>query len=168
MVAAQASSLHSQIYGFVGRVSRHGAMALAWTHDKIGPMCHSAHDCGLVLDAIAGPDPEDLSATDRPYAYPPADSPGRPSTSCSRQSDTIGHDQPGPGAAGAEGPSGRGTGILHEASSIRSLSSRDGSDVFRGPRAWALDRAAMLLGLPSPQASTFRLTGPGPLLRVMR
>lgn len=61
-----------------GRVSRHGAMALAWTHDKIGPMCHSAHDAGLVLSAIAGPDPEDPSASGRPYKYPPADAPGRP------------------------------------------------------------------------------------------
>ena len=32
-----------------GRVSRAGAMALAWTHDKIGPMARDAHDCGQVL-----------------------------------------------------------------------------------------------------------------------
>jgi aspartyl-tRNA(Asn)/glutamyl-tRNA(Gln) amidotransferase subunit A len=61
-----------------GRVSRAGAMALAWTHDKIGPMAHSAHDCGLVLAAIAGPDPDDPSATERPYRYPPADHPSGP------------------------------------------------------------------------------------------
>jgi aspartyl-tRNA(Asn)/glutamyl-tRNA(Gln) amidotransferase subunit A len=61
-----------------GRVSRAGAMALSWTLDKIGPMAHSAHDCGLILDAIAGPDPDDLSASERPYRYPPADHPGRP------------------------------------------------------------------------------------------
>jgi aspartyl-tRNA(Asn)/glutamyl-tRNA(Gln) amidotransferase subunit A len=61
-----------------GRVSRAGAMALSWTLDKIGPMAHSAHDCALVLNAIAGPDPDDPAATDRPYAYPPADEPGRP------------------------------------------------------------------------------------------
>lgn len=36
-----------------GLVSRHGAMACAWTMDKIGPMCHSAEDCGLVLQGIA-------------------------------------------------------------------------------------------------------------------
>jgi aspartyl-tRNA(Asn)/glutamyl-tRNA(Gln) amidotransferase subunit A len=53
-------------------------MALAWSHDKIGPMAHTAHDCGLVLNAIAGRDPADPSATERPYRYPPADSPGRP------------------------------------------------------------------------------------------
>ena len=61
-----------------GRVSRAGAMALAWTHDKIGPMARTAHDCGAVLDALAGPDPDENSATDRPYGYPPADDPGRP------------------------------------------------------------------------------------------
>jgi aspartyl-tRNA(Asn)/glutamyl-tRNA(Gln) amidotransferase subunit A len=60
-----------------GRVSRAGAMALSWTLDKLGPMAHSSHDCGLILDAIAGPDPDDASATDRPYQYPPADVPGR-------------------------------------------------------------------------------------------
>jgi aspartyl-tRNA(Asn)/glutamyl-tRNA(Gln) amidotransferase subunit A len=61
-----------------GRVPLAGAMALAWTHDKIGPMARTAHDCGLVLNALAGPDPDDLSTTDRPYQYPPADEPGRP------------------------------------------------------------------------------------------
>jgi aspartyl-tRNA(Asn)/glutamyl-tRNA(Gln) amidotransferase subunit A len=61
-----------------GRVSRAGAMALSYTLDKIGPMARTAHDAGLVLDAIAGPDPEDNSATDRPYAFPPADAPARP------------------------------------------------------------------------------------------
>jgi aspartyl-tRNA(Asn)/glutamyl-tRNA(Gln) amidotransferase subunit A len=44
-----------------GRVSRHGAMALSWTMDKLGPMGRSAEDCGLVLSAIAGHDPLDPS-----------------------------------------------------------------------------------------------------------
>jgi aspartyl-tRNA(Asn)/glutamyl-tRNA(Gln) amidotransferase subunit A len=42
-----------------GLVSRHGAMALCWTLDKLGPLARSADDCGLVLSAIAGLDPED-------------------------------------------------------------------------------------------------------------
>ena len=42
-----------------GRVSRHGAMALCWTLDKIGPMARTAEDCATVLAAIAGPDPAD-------------------------------------------------------------------------------------------------------------
>src|SRR5690606_24849533 len=60
-----------------GRVSRAGEMARAWTQDKLGPAAHPAHDGGLVLDAIAGPDPDDPAACGRPYTYPPADEPGR-------------------------------------------------------------------------------------------
>ena len=36
-----------------GRVSRHGAMVLSYSMDKIGPLARSAEDCALVLDAIA-------------------------------------------------------------------------------------------------------------------
>lgn len=54
-----------------GRVSRHGAMALSWSMDKLGPMCRSADDCGLVLGAIAGADERDPSASTRDYAYQP-------------------------------------------------------------------------------------------------
>lgn len=53
-----------------GRVSRHGAMALSWTMDKLGPMCRTAHDCGLVLHAIAGADPHDDTSVDKPFRYP--------------------------------------------------------------------------------------------------
>ena len=42
-----------------GRVSRYGAMALAYSMDKIGPMGRTAEDCDLVLRAIAGHDPQD-------------------------------------------------------------------------------------------------------------
>jgi Asp-tRNA(Asn)/Glu-tRNA(Gln) amidotransferase A subunit family amidase len=44
-----------------GRVPRTGAMALSWTMDKLGPLCRSAEDCALVLDAIQGPDGRDRS-----------------------------------------------------------------------------------------------------------
>ena len=51
-----------------GLVSRHGAMALSWTMDKVGPMARSAEDCELVLAAIAGYDPMDAwSASDFPH-----------------------------------------------------------------------------------------------------
>jgi aspartyl-tRNA(Asn)/glutamyl-tRNA(Gln) amidotransferase subunit A len=60
-----------------GRVSRHGAMALCWTLDKLGPLALTADDCGLVLQAIAGPDPEDPSASDRPFTYDGGDTTGR-------------------------------------------------------------------------------------------
>ena len=52
-----------------GRVSRHGAMALSWTLDKIGPMCRSAEDCALVLAAIQGPDDQDLSVQSVPFNW---------------------------------------------------------------------------------------------------
>jgi aspartyl-tRNA(Asn)/glutamyl-tRNA(Gln) amidotransferase subunit A len=42
-----------------GRVSRHGAMALAWSMDKLGPMARTADDCGIILSVIAGHDPLD-------------------------------------------------------------------------------------------------------------
>jgi aspartyl-tRNA(Asn)/glutamyl-tRNA(Gln) amidotransferase subunit A len=45
-----------------GRVSRHGAMALSWTLDKLGPMCRTAEDCGIVLNVIKGQDPLDSSS----------------------------------------------------------------------------------------------------------
>ncbi len=52
-----------------GRVSRHGVMAAGTTLDKVGPMCRHAQDCAIVLRAIAGADPGDLSAGDEPIAF---------------------------------------------------------------------------------------------------
>jgi len=49
-----------------GRVSRAGAMVCSWTFDKVGPLARSASDCRLVLGAIAGPDPDDPSASAEP------------------------------------------------------------------------------------------------------
>ncbi|HYQ87991.1 MAG TPA: amidase [Candidatus Binatia bacterium] len=49
-----------------GRVSRAGGMVGAYTFDKIGPIARAAEDCRLVLQAIAGPDPDDPSASDEP------------------------------------------------------------------------------------------------------
>lgn len=54
-----------------GRVSRHGAMALSWSMDKIGVLARSAEDCALVFGAIHGADPNDPLAVDRPFAWPP-------------------------------------------------------------------------------------------------
>ena len=50
-----------------GLVSRHGAMALSWTMDKLGPMCRSAEDCALVLEAISGPDANDPAQSGRRF-----------------------------------------------------------------------------------------------------
>ena len=52
-----------------GRVSRAGAMALCWTLDKLGPLCLTADDCGIVLEAIAGPDPNDPTTYPQEFAY---------------------------------------------------------------------------------------------------
>jgi amidase len=49
-----------------GRVSRHGAFELAASLDHIGPMARSAADCGLMLAAIAGADPDDPTALQAP------------------------------------------------------------------------------------------------------
>lgn len=52
-----------------GTVSRHGAMALSWTMDKLGPIARSATDCALVFDAIRGADPNDPSTVDMPFPF---------------------------------------------------------------------------------------------------
>lgn len=52
-----------------GRVPRTGAMALAWSMDKIGSICRSVEDCALVLDAIYGPDGQDLAVKDYPFNW---------------------------------------------------------------------------------------------------
>lgn len=50
-----------------GRVSRHGAMALSWSMDKIGPIARSVDDCAMVLEAIAGPDGLDPTVLAAPF-----------------------------------------------------------------------------------------------------
>jgi amidase len=49
-----------------GRVSRYGVFELAATLDHIGPMARSAVDCGAMLGAIAGADPNDPTAVLEP------------------------------------------------------------------------------------------------------
>lgn len=53
-----------------GRVSRHGAMALCWTLDKLGPFGRSADCCGLALAAMAGKDANDPTSIDKPFDFP--------------------------------------------------------------------------------------------------
>jgi len=52
-----------------GAVSRHGAMALSWSMDKIGPMTRSAEDCAWVHSAIRGPDGWDQTVRDAPFVW---------------------------------------------------------------------------------------------------
>ena len=52
-----------------GLVSRHGAMALSWTLDKLGPFARSAEDCGLILQVIAGNDSNDPGSAGQSFYY---------------------------------------------------------------------------------------------------
>ena len=52
-----------------GRVSRHGGMVLAWSMDKVGPMCRSALDCALVFNAIHGADEKDPGSLTAPFRF---------------------------------------------------------------------------------------------------
>lgn len=54
-----------------GRVSRHGAMALSWSMDKIGPICRTAEDAALILHAIEGPDDLDPFVIPASFTYKP-------------------------------------------------------------------------------------------------
>ena len=54
-----------------GRISRHGAMALSWTMDKIGPICRGVEDCALVLNAVYGPDGHDRTVGADPFHWEP-------------------------------------------------------------------------------------------------
>lgn len=54
-----------------GLVSRHGAMALSPSLDKVGPMCRTAEDCGHVLAAIAGGDGNDSGSARKSFYYVP-------------------------------------------------------------------------------------------------
>ncbi len=53
-----------------GRVSRRGAMPLAWSMDKLGPLCRSAQDAAIVFEAVVGPDVRDETIVAAPFAFP--------------------------------------------------------------------------------------------------
>ena len=49
-----------------GRVSRAGAMPLSQSLDTVGPLARTVEDCALLLGLMAGPDPEDPTASTAP------------------------------------------------------------------------------------------------------
>ena len=121
-----------------GRVSRHGAMALSWTMDKIGPMCRSVEDCALVFNAIYGPDGRDDTVVDAPFVWnpdvplsklkigyvktefdpPPAGRGGRGDAGARGAAGAPGAAAGAPGEAGARGAGGgRGRGCRQRSSS---------------------------------------------------
>ncbi|KAJ0051793.1 hypothetical protein Pint_01313 [Pistacia integerrima] len=53
-----------------GTVGRTGVMSISESLDKLGPFCRNAADCTIVLDAIRGKDPDDLSSRDIPFGDP--------------------------------------------------------------------------------------------------
>jgi Asp-tRNA(Asn)/Glu-tRNA(Gln) amidotransferase A subunit family amidase len=52
-----------------GRVSRHGGMVLAWSQDRVGPICRTIEDCAMVFNAIHGVDPKDPSTVMTPFNF---------------------------------------------------------------------------------------------------
>lgn len=53
-------------FGFVPRT---GAMPLSWSMDKVGVIARSVEDCALVMDAIHGPDHQDLTVQEAAFNW---------------------------------------------------------------------------------------------------
>jgi aspartyl-tRNA(Asn)/glutamyl-tRNA(Gln) amidotransferase subunit A len=51
-----------------GLASLQGVLPLSWSLDHVGPMTRTVEDAALVMEAIAGYDPQDPSSVDRPGA----------------------------------------------------------------------------------------------------
>jgi aspartyl-tRNA(Asn)/glutamyl-tRNA(Gln) amidotransferase subunit A len=49
-----------------GRVPKSGCLPLGYSLDHIGPIAPGARDCALLLEAMAGPDPNDPGSSDLP------------------------------------------------------------------------------------------------------
>jgi Asp-tRNA(Asn)/Glu-tRNA(Gln) amidotransferase A subunit family amidase len=76
-----------------GRVSRAGGMVLAWSQDRVGPICRTIEDCAMVFNAIHGADEKDPSTVTTPFRFDPnirlsglriGIDPGRPSPDATR------------------------------------------------------------------------------------
>ncbi len=52
-----------------GRVSRAGGMVLAWSQDRVGPLCRTIEDCAMVFNAIHGVDEKDPSTVMTPFTF---------------------------------------------------------------------------------------------------
>jgi aspartyl-tRNA(Asn)/glutamyl-tRNA(Gln) amidotransferase subunit A len=49
-----------------GRISKFGCFPLSWSLDHIGPMTKTVYDAALLLEILAGFDPQDPTSADRP------------------------------------------------------------------------------------------------------
>jgi Asp-tRNA(Asn)/Glu-tRNA(Gln) amidotransferase A subunit family amidase len=54
-----------------GRVSRYGGMVLAWSQDRVGPLCRTIEDCAMVFSVIHGADEKDNSTVTTPFHFDP-------------------------------------------------------------------------------------------------
>ncbi len=52
-----------------GRIARTGGMNLAWTSDRIGPICRNAEDAAMVFASIHGSDVHDRASRTMPFNY---------------------------------------------------------------------------------------------------
>jgi hypothetical protein len=52
-----------------GRVSRYGGMVLAWSQDRVGPICRTVEDCAMVFNTVHGVDPKDPSTLMMPFRF---------------------------------------------------------------------------------------------------
>lgn len=52
-----------------GRVSRYGGMVLAWSQDRVGPICRTIEDCAMVFNAIHGVDKKDPGTVTTPFQF---------------------------------------------------------------------------------------------------
>jgi Asp-tRNA(Asn)/Glu-tRNA(Gln) amidotransferase A subunit family amidase len=52
-----------------GRVSRYGGMVLAWSQDRVGPICRTVEDAAMVFNAIHGADEKDSSTITTPFNF---------------------------------------------------------------------------------------------------
>ncbi len=52
-----------------GRVPRGGFMALAWSLDKVGPLCRYVEDTAMVMHVITGFDPRDAGSANTGFGY---------------------------------------------------------------------------------------------------
>jgi len=54
-----------------GRVSRYGGMVLAWSQDRVGPLCRTMEDAAMVFNAIHGVDEKDPGTVTTPFHFDP-------------------------------------------------------------------------------------------------
>ncbi|HEX6965491.1 MAG TPA: amidase [Gemmatimonadaceae bacterium] len=52
-----------------GRVSRYGGMVLAWSQDRVGPICRTIEDCAMVFNVLHGVDEKDPSTVTMPFHF---------------------------------------------------------------------------------------------------